>query len=388
MSVQAAGAPANEDAAARRRGVVRATSIAVAIVGSVALVVYAAHVLLLVFTGLLVGVALDALASWIAGRTRLERSGALTVVVVVLLAALGAGAWKLAPSLVDQVKNLSQRLPEAWSAGVEDLLTRPATPAGSGTEPKEAKEGQRSQAPRASAPFAPADAPQPGGAASQEAKPVDPASIMAPVARGLSTTLALLANVLVILVIGIYAAARPGFYVDGFVRLMPHAWRDRAREALHEAGRQLRLWMFGTFLAMASAAGLTGVGLWLLGVPYALGLALLAGFLELIPNFGPVAASVPAILLTLSDRGGEARWWHVGLMYLGIQLFQSYVVQPLVQERVVHVPPVLLISALALMGWLLGALGLFTAVPLLVVIMVVVKLFWLRDRLGEPVQVA
>ncbi len=92
------------------------------------------------------------------------------------------------------------------------------------------------------------------------------------------------------------------------------------------------------------------------------------------------------MLLTLA--GDDATWWQVGLMYLGVQMFQSYVVQPLVQDRVVHVPPVLLIAALALMGWLLGALGLFTAVPLLVVIIVAVKLFWLRDRLGEQVQVS
>jgi predicted PurR-regulated permease PerM len=364
-------AAGDDEAAARRRAIGRATTITVAIVGVVALVVYAANVLLLVFTGLLLGVALDALASWIASRTRLGRSAALTVVLVALFAALGVGAWKLAPSLVEQVQNLGQRLPEAWSSRLEDLLTGPAA----ATSP-----GGGEQAP-SPAPVVPAqEAPARGG------EPVDPASIVAPVARGLSTTAMLLANALVILVIGIYAAARPEFYVDGVVRLMPHAWRGRAREALRESGRQLRRWMFGTALAMASAAGLTGIGLWLLGVPYALGLALLAGVLELIPNFGPIAAAVPAILLTLAD--GEVTWWHVALMYLGIQTFQSYVVQPLVQDRVVHVPPVLLIAALALMGWLLGALGLFTAVPLLVVAIVLVKLLWLRDRLGEQVQVS
>lgn len=368
----------DDEAAARRRAIGRATTIAVAIVGVVALVVYAANVLLLVFTGLLLGVALDALASWIARRTRLGRSAALTFVLVALFAALGVGAWKLAPSIVEQVQNLEQRLPEAWSSKLEDLLTGPAAAA---------SQGAGEQAPTAAQVAADGAAAAPAQESpARGAEPVDPASIVAPVARGLSTTAMLLANALVILVIGIYAAARPEFYVDGVVRLMPHTWRGRAREALHESGRQLRRWMFGTALAMASAAGLTGIGLWLLGVPYALGLALLAGVLELIPNFGPIAAAVPAILLTLADR--EATWWHVALMYLGIQTFQSYVVQPLVQDRVVHVPPVLLIAALALMGWLLGALGLFTAVPLLVVAIVLVKLLWLRDRLGEQVQVS
>lgn len=370
-SVQSAGSGSGEDdAASRRRGIIRATVIAGAIVASMALVVYAAHVLLLVFTGLLVGVALDALASWIAARSRLRRSGALGVVLVLLFAGLGVAAWKLAPRLVDQVKTLSQRLPETVSTRLQQLVAGSTSTSGEGEQERRATSA------------APPEEPKDAGA-----KPVDPASIVAPVARGLSTTAAILANLLVVLVIGIYAAARPEFYVDGFVRLIPHRWRDRVREALHESGRQLRRWMFGTFLAMASAAGLTGIGLWLLGVPYALGLALLAGFLELIPNFGPIAAAVPAVLLTVSGDG-EATWWHVALMYLGVQTFQSYVVQPLVQDRVVHVPPVLLIATLALMGWLLGALGLFTAVPLLVVIIVVVKLFWLRDRLGEPVQVA
>lgn len=336
------------DVEGRGRGSVEIAAWVVLLAALVALVVYLSHALLLLFAGLLVGVLLDALTGLVMRWTRLGRRGALSVVTL-LIGGLAVGLGVIVvPRLVDQASNLTERLPGAWSSAWERVVSGRAR-------------------------------------VEQAVEQVNP-SLVEPVVRSVSLTLTVLAEAAIIVVIGIYAAARPRLYVDGFVRLLPHAWRDAAREVLFEAGHQLRRWMLGAALEMASAGVLTGLGLWLLGVPYALGLGLLAGVLELVPNFGPVAAAVPAILVSLG--GNDAVWWHVVLMYLAIQTVQSYAVQPLIQQHMVEVPPVLLIIVLVAMGWALGALALFTAVPLLVVAMVAVKLLYQRDVLGERVHVA
>lgn len=344
---------ADDRGQAARRSVGSTTARVVAVVAAVALVAYTAHVLLLLFAGLLVGVLLDALAAQVSRWTGLGRRAGLALVLLLGAGLLTGLGFLVVPRVVEQVSSLAERLPEAWGSNLERLVAGRSSPV----------------------------------ARVQEAVERADPSLVRPVVRSLSLTLAVVANVAIILVIGIYAAARPELYVEGFVHLLPHGWRDRAREVLSEAGRQLRRWMLGAILEMASAGVLIGFGLWLLEVPYALGLGVLAAALELVPNFGPFAAAVPALLLSIGE-GNQATWWHVAVIYGVVQTVQSYLVQPLIQQYMVEVPPVLLIIVLLGMGWLLGALGLFVAVPTLVVAMVAVRLLYQRDVLGERVHVA
>lgn len=325
----------------------------VALASAVALLVYASHVLLLLFAGLLLGVLLDALTDHLMRWTGLGRRGGLTVVVFALLGAFAGLGWLVVPSIVEQATSLADRLPSAWGSTWGRVVT-----------------GHAGSLKRVE----------------QAVQQVDP-QLVRPVVKSLSATLTVITYVVVIAVIGVYAAARPGLYVDGFVRLLPRARRDQAREVLFECGHQLRRWMLGAATAMTTAGLGVGVGLWALGVPYALGLGLLAAVLELVPNFGPLAAALPALLLSAAGDN-DAVWWHVAIMYTVVQGFQSYVVQPLVQQHMVEVPPILLIIVLVAMGWLMGALGVVTAVPLLVVVMTVVKLVYQRDVLGERVHLA
>lgn len=388
-----------------RRAAVAAL-VAVAIAGAAGLLIFAAHAVLLIFAGLVVGVMLDALAALVTRYARLPHGWALGLVVLLLLGAMGVAGWFAAPAMVQQGRQLAEKLPAALTSGSERLFGRGSSQGGttepgpSGRvqqqqeqqgEPQQQQSEQEQQEQEQGGRLAPPEQEQQqqataddGSAPLQQglAQHVDP-SMVKPVARTLGATLAALANFIVIVTIGIYAAAQPDLYVRGVVRLLPHAWRDRGAEALHESAHQLRRWMLGTLIAMTSAGLLTGIGLWLLGVPYVLALALLAAVLELVPNFGPIVAAVPAVILTAMS--GDVAWWKVALLYAAVQTVQSYLIQPLTQERMIHVPPVLLIGSLVLFGWLLGTLGLLMAVPILVVASVLVKLLYLRDTLGEPI---
>jgi predicted PurR-regulated permease PerM len=130
---------------------------------------------------------------------------------------------------------------------------------------------------------------------------------------------------------------------------------------------------------------LTALGLWLLGVPLALILGLIAALLEFVPYIGTILSAVPAILLALLQGPMQALW--VVLLYFVIQSIESYLLTPLVQQRVVSLPPALVLAAQVLMGVLFGAWGIILATPLTAALLVLVQMLYIEDILGDPVKV-
>jgi len=212
------------------------------------------------------------------------------------------------------------------------------------------------------------------------------ASITTPGGTGLSgfgrTLLSVgsgIADLVVVIFAGIYLATQPNFYRSGVIKLVPPRRRDQADEAMVESERALRLWLKGQAIAMVVVGLLTGMGLWLLGMPSAFALGLLAGVLEFIPFAGPLIAAVPAVLLSLV-AGPEMTIW-VCLLYLGVQQFEGNVLTPMIQQYVVELPGVVLLFSLIGFGTLFGPLGIVLAAPLAVVTMVLVKRLYVIDAL-------
>jgi predicted PurR-regulated permease PerM len=113
------------------------------------------------------------------------------------------------------------------------------------------------------------------------------------------------------------------------------------------------------------------LGLFLLGVPYALLLAVLAAVFELIPLFGPILAAIPAILIAFVDGGIILAVLVIGL-YVVIQQFESQVVYPLLVRKMVGISPIVVIIALIAGFQLAGFLGILLSAP---VAAVIVELF-------------
>jgi hypothetical protein len=105
------------------------------------------------------------------------------------------------------------------------------------------------------------------------------ADIVAQITGVASTTVGAIANLFIVLFVGVYGAAEPRTYRDGFVRLVSPARRARVRQVLDEVGRTLGWWLLGRLCSMAVVGTATGLGLWLLGVPLALTLGLIAALL-------------------------------------------------------------------------------------------------------------
>lgn len=99
-------------------------------------------------------------------------------------------------------------------------------------------------------------------------------------------------DLLVVLFLGLYLALDPGRYANGIVHLMPLGKRDRTRDVLASLRGTLGWWLVGRSLSMAEVGLLTGIGLWLLGVPLPFTLGLLTGLMNFVPNIGPAAATI------------------------------------------------------------------------------------------------
>jgi predicted PurR-regulated permease PerM len=125
----------------------------------------------------------------------------------------------------------------------------------------------------------------------------------------------------------------------------------------------------------------TWLGLLALGIPLALALAVLAGVLTFIPNFGPVIAAVPAMLLALLESPMHVLY--VGGLYLALQTVESYTLEPYVMRKADDLPPALVIVGQLFLGVTLGALGLILATPLIVTLNVLVQRLYVEDVLGD-----
>ena len=198
----------------------------------------------------------------------------------------------------------------------------------------------------------------------------------------LSSATLSIASILIVFFGGIFLAAQPRLYGIGAIKLIPPARRALVAEAMEDSDRALRLWLKGQLWAMILIFAMTWAGLWLLGVPSALVLALISGVLEFIPYAGAIASAIPAIMVALV-QGPELALWVVGL-YVVVHHVEAYVIQPVVQQFAVEIPAVITLFALLAFGLLFGFLGILLAAPLAVVSYVLVKRLYVIETLDTP----
>jgi predicted PurR-regulated permease PerM len=188
-------------------------------------------------------------------------------------------------------------------------------------------------------------------------------------------------GVVVIVFIALYVAAESGRYAGGLVQLVPPARRARAAEILHETASAIWYWMLGRLFSMTVLGTMTALGLWLLGVPLPVALGFLAGIMIFVPYIGSIASAVPAVIIAASTDLMLAVY--VIALYLGVHLVEGYILVPLVQRRAVHLPPALTLSAQVIFGFLAGFIGLLFATPLLAAGLVMVRMIYIEDILGD-----
>lgn len=156
--------------------------------------------------------------------------------------------------------------------------------------------------------------------------------------------------------------------IDDFLRIITPIKHQRYvidlwRRSQDKIGR----WLQGQLLLGLIVGVLVYLGLTILGVKYALVLAVLAALFELIPVFGPILSAIPAVIIAFVD-GGLTLGILVIALYVIIQQFENHLIYPLVVTKVVGVPPLLVIIALIVGAQLAGFLGIILSVPIVAVI--------------------
>lgn len=180
----------------------------------------------------------------------------------------------------------------------------------------------------------------------------------------------------VILLVGVFFTVSPSLYTKGVIALVPPKGRSIARELMNELGTGLTNWLLGKFIAMFAVFVLTAIGLIILGIPMWLTLAILAGLLNFIPNFGPITAMIPGVLVALSDSPTKALL--VLGMYLLVQLIENSLITPKAQEKLIKMAPALIILAQVFLGALTGIWGVIFATPFLLIIILIVKKLYIK----------
>ncbi|MBC7628646.1 AI-2E family transporter [Ferruginibacter sp.] len=193
-----------------------------------------------------------------------------------------------------------------------------------------------------------------------------------------SSGFGILSDVYIILLLGMFFIASPFTYKKGIVHLLPPKAKDQGAELLDEIHNVLKNWIKGQLFGFLFIAVLTGLGLWAIGMPLILTLALIAGLLNFVPNFGPIIALIPAGLIGLMQ--GTTTAILVLCLYTIIQAVQTGVTQPLIQQKMVSIPPALIIFGQVSMGLLGGFWGVLLATPVIAIIMTLVNKLYVEKQ--------
>ncbi len=186
-----------------------------------------------------------------------------------------------------------------------------------------------------------------------------------------SSSFGILSDLYIVILLALFFTASPGLYRKGIISLLPVKAKEKGDEVLTKIRGILTKWLKGQIIGIFVIAILTGIGLLIIGMPLVLTLSLTAGLLNFIPNFGPVIALVPAVLIAFMQ--GTTTALIVAGMYTLVQIFQSAVSQPLVQKKMANIPPALTIVAQVGMGTLGGFWGVLLATPTIAILMVIVQ---------------
>jgi len=314
-----------------------------------------ARALLLAFIGILLASPLRGLVNLIIRYVPIPAPLALVFVLLMLLALVALFIWIAGPQLNDQLSQFIETLPNSIGQ-VEKWL-------------KQYEWGQYvlSQ-------LAPSKLGESQGF-----------RLFSRVSGFASVTFGILADMIIVIFTAIYFAANPGMYKRGIVALVPRNKSQRMTEVLEATGYTLQHWLLGQGITMVTVGILTAVGLWIVGIPLAPLLGVIAALLEFIPFIGPIVAAIPGVLIALTLGWNKALY--AVIVYIIVQQSEGHIIIPLIQKKVVELPPALIVLAVIAMGLVFGFLGALVATPLTAVLMVWIKMLYVQDVLGKPVTI-
>lgn len=160
--------------------------------------------------------------------------------------------------------------------------------------------------------------------------------------------------------------------------IAPVKYQPYLVQKIHQIQFKMGAWFRGQLILSLVVGLVTYIGLLILGVDYALVLALVAGVFEFVPYVGPIVSAIPAVFLAYSQSSGKAL--AVLILYLIIQQLENQVLVPKIMQRAVGLNPVVVIIVMLIGAKLGGLLGILLAVPTATILSIFLEDFFKERR--------
>lgn len=326
---------------------------------------YFAATLFLIFAGMLLGVALNAMTNMLGRVVRLPHSLRLTIVCVVLTGLLSGVVFLGGASIAQQAAVLSNTI-KSQLVGVKAFLER------NGIDTSYFDLGNPSASAASSTTATPGAAtthnlPSAGAIASSGG------AIVSQTLKLLLGTVSAVGNFFIVLFLGLTFAAQPSVYRKGLLFMAPGRHRARATVIIDRIGETLERWLIAQIITMAAVFLVTWIGLSLIGIQSSFILGIQAGLLTFIPTVGALVAGLIVVLASLASGWVAAA--SAFALFLGIHALESYILTPILQRQALEIPPATLFAFQILLGAVFGIWGLALALPLMAIAKVMIDHF-------------
>lgn len=183
--------------------------------------------------------------------------------------------------------------------------------------------------------------------------------------------LTVILSVIVIIAISFYLTIQRESWPNFFLFLMPKKYHHFVLKLIDSSEKSLSTWGNAQLFLCFFIGLLTYIGLEILGIQFALVLAVIAGITEVIPRLGPIIGSIPAILIAFLQSPVKAL--AVIILYTIIQQLENLVILPQVMKKAVGLNPIVVIVVLLIGAKLAGVLGMIIAVPVTAIVSIIIK---------------
>ena len=267
--------------------------------------------------------------------TKIGRVAAVALLVVILIAVAALGVYMIIPPVVDQLQALTHKLPDIanqysyvkdYAPNLEDSLSEFINRFG------------------------------------DISKGV--VALTANVFGGLITFITAI-------VLFVYLLVDEKAIKNFIISLFPNDHRGSITDVLRKVAAKLGDWFRGQILLGIIVGILDLIGLLIIGVPYALTLAVISGLLEIVPAIGPIIAGIIAATIALTDSPIKALM--VVVLYIVVQQLENNIIVPKVMQKAVGLSPIIIIVTIIIGAKLMGIVGAIIAVPIAATIAVLVQ---------------
>jgi predicted PurR-regulated permease PerM len=325
---------------------------------------YFAATLFLIFAGMLLGVALNAMTELVGRVIRLAHALRLTIVCLVLASLLSGVIFLGGATIAQQATVLSNTI-KSQLVSVKAFLEK------NGIDTSYFDLGNPNASADSSVPATPGAAthnlPSAGTIASSGG------AIVSETLKLVLGAVSAVGNFFIVLFLGLTFAAQPSVYRKGLLFIVPARFRARATVIVDRIGETLERWLIAQIVTMAVVFLVTWIGLAMIGVQSSFILGIQSGLLTFIPTVGPLLAGLIVVLASLASGWVAAASAFV--LFLGIHALESYILTPILQRQALDIPPATLFAFQILLGVVFGIWGLALALPVMAIVKVMIDYF-------------